>query len=210
MTSLKQVGLVLAALMAATSTGCKTKPKNITPIPGGNASVAGSGSLLGRDSSGTVNGGSDVVTVNAGGDVVTVDESGNIGLSDLEEFENMLMDRDALAAQTVYFELDRSEIHPDDLSKVEAVAGILAQDPQNKVLIEGHCDERGTEEYNRALGERRALSVRDALSGLGVSADRVRTMSYGEDRPADPGLNDAAYSRNRRGEFVLLKPKPGS
>ena len=201
MTSLKQVGLVLAALMAATSTGCKTKPKNITPIPGGNASVAGSGSLLARDSSGTVNG---------GGDVVTVDQSGNIGLSDLDDFENMLMDRDALAAQTVYFELDRSEIHPDDLSKVEAVAGSLAQDPQNKVLIEGHCDERGTEEYNRALGERRALSVRDALSGLGVSADRVRTMSYGEDRPADPGLNDAAYSRNRRGEFVLLKPKPGS
>ena len=201
MTSLKQVGLVLAALMAATSTGCKPKPKNITPIPGGNASVAGSGSLLGRDSSGTVNG---------GGDVVTVDQSGNIGLSGLDEFENMLMDRDALAAQTVYFEVDRSEIHPDDLGKVEAVAGILAQDAQNKVLIEGHCDERGTEEYNRALGERRALSVRDALSGLGVSADRVRTMSFGEDRPADPDLNDAAYSRNRRGEFVLLKPKPGS
>ena len=201
MTSLKQVGLVLVALMAATSTGCKTKPKNITPIPGGNSSVAGSGSLLGRDSSGTVNG---------GGDVVTVDQSGNIGLSGLDEFENMLMDRDALAAQTVYFEVDRSEIHPDDLGKVEAVAGILAQDAQNKVLIEGHCDERGTEEYNRALGERRALSVRDALSGLGISADRVRTMSFGEDRPADPDLNDAAYSRNRRGEFVLLKPKPGS
>ena len=201
MTSLKQVGLVLIALMAATSTGCKTKPKNITPIPGGNASVAGSGSLLGRDNSGTVNG---------GGDVVTVDQSGNIGLSDLDEFENMLMDRDALAAQTVYFEVDRSEIHPDDLGKVEAVAGILAQDAQNKVLIEGHCDERGTEEYNRALGERRALSVRDALAGLGVSADRIRTMSFGEDRPADPGLDDAAYSRNRRGEFVLLKPKPGS
>ena len=201
MSSLKQVGLVVAAFMAATSTGCKTQPKNITPIPGSNGSVAGAGSLLDRDNSGTLNG---------GGDVVTIDESGNIGLSDLDEFENMLMDRAALAAQTVYFELDRSEIHPDDLGKVEAVAGILAQDAQNKVLIEGHCDERGTEEYNRALGERRALSVRDALSGLGISADRVRTMSFGEDRPADPGLNDAAYSRNRRGEFVLLKPKPGS
>ena len=201
MTSLKQVGLVLAALMAATSAGCKTKPKNITPIPGGNANVAGSGNLLNRDNGGKLN---------SGGDVVTIDETGNIGLSDLEEFENMVMDRDALAAQTVYFELDRSEIHPDDLGKVEAVAGILAQDAQNKVLIEGHCDERGTEEYNRALGERRALSVRDALAGLGVSADRIRTMSFGEDRPADPGLDDAAYSRNRRGEFVLLKPKPGS
>ena len=201
MTSLKQVGLVLAALMAATSTGCKTKPKNITPIPGGNANVAGTGNLLNRDNGGKLN---------SGGDVVTIDETGNIGLSDLGEFENMLMDRDALAAQTVYFELDRSEIHPDDLGKVEAVAGILAQNAQNKVLIEGHCDERGTEEYNRALGERRALSVRDALAGLGVSADRIRTMSFGEDRPADPGLDDAAYSRNRRGEFVLLKPKPGS
>ena len=201
MTSLKQVGLVLAALLAATSAGCKTKPKNITPIPGGNANVAGTGNLLNRDNGGKLN---------SGGDVVTIDETGNIGLSDLGEFENMLMDRDALAAQTVYFELDRSEIHPDDLGKVEAVAGILAQDAQNKVLIEGHCDERGTEEYNRALGERRALSVRDALAGLGVSADRIRTMSFGEDRPADPGLDDAAYSRNRRGEFVLLKPKPGS
>ena len=201
MTSLKQVGLVLAALMAATSAGCKTKPKNITPIPGGNANVAGTANLLNRDNGGKLN---------SGGDVVTIDETGNIGLSDLGEFENMLMDRDALAAQTVYFELDRSEIHPDDLGKVEAVAGILAQDAQNKVLIEGHCDERGTEEYNRALGERRALSVRDALAGLGVSADRIRTMSFGEDRPADPGLDDAAYSRNRRGEFVLLKPKPGS
>ena len=201
MTSLKQVGLVLAAIMAATSAGCKTKPKNITPIPGGNANVAGTGNLLNRDNGGKLN---------SGGDVVTIDETGNIGLSDLEEFENMVMDRDALAAQTVYFEVDRSEIHPDDLGKVEAVAGILAQDAQNKVLIEGHCDERGTEEYNRALGERRALSVRDALAGLGVSADRIRTMSFGEDRPADPGLDDAAYSRNRRGEFVLLKPKPGS
>ena len=69
MTSLKKVGLVLAALMAATSTGCKTKPKNITPIPGGNANVAGAGSLIGRDNSGTLNN---------GGDVVTIDEFGNI------------------------------------------------------------------------------------------------------------------------------------
>ena len=202
MTTVKQVGLILVALMAATSAGCKTKPKNITPIPGGNASVAGAGGLIGRgDTSGTLGN---------GGDVVTIDDSGNIGLSGLEDFEDMLMDREALAAQTVYFDLDRSEIHPDDLSKVEAVAGILAQDAQNKVLIEGHCDERGTEEYNRALGERRALSVRDALVGLGVSADRVRTMSMGEDRPADTGIDDAAFARNRRGEFVLLKPKPGN
>ena len=92
-------------------------------------------------------------------------------------------------------------------SKVGAVASALAQSPQNKVLIEGHCDERGTEEYNRALGERRALSVRDRLVELGVGADRIRTMSLGEDRPADPGFSEDAYQANRRGEFVLLKPK---
>ena len=96
MTSLKQVGLVLAALVAATSTGCKTKPKNITPIPGGSGNVVGSGDLLNRDDNSGALGN--------GGDVVTVDEHGNIGLSGLEEFENMLMDREALAAQTVYFE----------------------------------------------------------------------------------------------------------
>ena len=79
---------------------------------------------------------------------------------------------------------------------------------QNKILVEGHCDERGTEEYNRALGERRALSVRDRLVELGVGADRIRTMSLGEDRPADPGFSGDAYQANRRGEFVLLKPKP--
>ena len=97
MTIAKQVGLILVALMAAASAGCKTKPKNITPIPGGNASVAGAGGLIGRDTSGSL--GSD-------GGVVTIDESGNIGLSGLEEFEDMLMDREALAAQTVYFDLD--------------------------------------------------------------------------------------------------------
>ena len=201
MTIAKQVGIILVTLMAATSAGCKTKPKNITPIPGGNASVTGARGLIGLDTSGCIG---------SGVDVVRVDESGNIGLSGLEAFEKMLMDREALAAQTVDFEVARPEINLDDLGKVEAVAGILARDGSNKVMIEGHCDERGTEEYNRALGERRALSVRDALVDLGVSADRVRTMSLGEDRPADTGLDDAAFARNRRGEFVLLKPKPGN
>ena len=195
MTSLKQVGLVLAALMAATSAGCKTKPKNITPIPGGNASVAGAGGLIGRDTSGSLG---------SGGDVVTVDESGNIGLSGLEEFEDMLMDREALAAQTVYFEVDRSEIHPDDLGKVEAVAGILAQDAQNKVLIEGHCDERGTRDYNLALGERRANAAKNYLVSLGVQASRIRTVSYGKERPVALGSNESAWAQNRRAVTVTV------
>ena len=82
----------------------------------------------------------------------------------------------------------------------------MATMPYDALLIEGHCDERGTEEYNRALGERRALSVREFLVTLGVAPDRVETVSFGEDRPADPGHSSAAWDKNRRGEIVLLSP----
>ncbi|MGB1726310.1 MAG: OmpA family protein, partial [Limisphaerales bacterium] len=89
-------------------------------------------------------------------------------------------------------------------------AALLRQAPNARLEIQGNCDERGTEEYNRALGERRALSIRDILVERGVSADRIRTMTLGEDRPADPSLTESAYRLNRRGEFVLLTPKPGN
>ena len=85
----------------------------------------------------------------------------------------------------------------------------LAAAPGNALLIEGHCDERGTEEYNRALGERRADGLREALVKQGVSADRIATRSFGKDKPVDPGHNEAAFSKNRRGEFILLHPKTG-
>ena len=91
-----------------------------------------------------------------------------------------------------------------------AVAEALSNNPENKILVEGHCDERGTEEYNRALGERRALSIRDILVEKGISPDRIRTMTFGEDRPADPSLSETTYRLNRRGEFVLLTPKSGN
>jgi len=70
--------------------------------------------------------------------------------------------------------------------------------------VEGHCDERGTEEYNRALGERRALSIRDVLVQQGISPTRITTESWGEDRPATEGETESAFTENRRGEFVLL------
>ena len=76
------------------------------------------------------------------------------------------------------------------------------------MAVEGHCDERGTEEYNRSLSERRALSIRERLVNLGVSASRVTTEAFGEDKPADLGHDEAAWSKNRRGEFILLVP-PG-
>jgi peptidoglycan-associated lipoprotein len=105
----------------------------------------------------------------------------------------------------VYFDYDSSQIKSSESAKVEAVASALSGDANMVLVVEGHCDERGSAEYNLALGERRALAVRAYLVGLGVSADRIQTRSCGEEKPADPGVSDEAWSKNRRGEFVVIK-----
>ena len=87
------------------------------------------------------------------------------------------------------------------------LADYLKGAPTDALLVEGHCDERGTEEYNRSLGERRALALREYLINSGIASDRIITRSYGEDRPAVQGHDETAWSKNRRGEFILLKPK---
>ncbi len=117
------------------------------------------------------------------------------------------MDSDFFHSNTVYFDFDRSNIKDSERVKVEEVALYLQRQSRNGVLVDGHCDERGTEEYNRALGERRALSVREYLARLGIDSSRIYTRSFGEDMPADPGQNEAAYAKNRRGEFILLIPR---
>jgi peptidoglycan-associated lipoprotein len=123
--------------------------------------------------------------------------------------DKYFQDREAFKQDTVYFDFDRYNVKPSELSKVQAVADYLKGQSSNAVLVEGHCDERGTPEYNRALGERRAISIRESLTNLGIAADRIHTISYGEDKPVDPGHNEAAWAKNRRGEFILLKPKTG-
>lgn len=107
----------------------------------------------------------------------------------------------------VFFDLDKSDLKPEARRTLERQAAWLKQYGNVAVTIEGHCDERGTEEYNRALGERRALAVREYLVRLGVQGSRVRTISYGFDRPVDPGHNESAWSKNRRGEFIILMPR---
>lgn len=119
---------------------------------------------------------------------------------------NWPADRETLRAQTVYFDYDKSSVKTGEDAKVTAVADYLRSNPGNAVLIEGHCDERGTEEYNRSLGERRALAVREVLIRLGIDAGRLDTVTYGKDRPAELGHNEAAWSKNRRDEFIVLTP----
>ena len=103
----------------------------------------------------------------------------------------------------VYFDYDKSNIRPEFQPVLEGIGKWLAQLPARQLLIEGHCDERGTDEYNLALGERRALAVRRYLVALGVSTDRLHTISYGEEKPADPGHDETSWAKNRRAEFKV-------
>lgn len=103
----------------------------------------------------------------------------------------------------VFFEYDSSEIADDARGVLDANAAGLKKYPAWTVTIEGHCDERGTPEYNLALGERRAVAARAYLVSLGISADRLRTVSYGKEFPFEPGHDEAAYAKNRRAHFVI-------
>jgi peptidoglycan-associated lipoprotein len=103
----------------------------------------------------------------------------------------------------VFFDLDSSDVSAEGQRVLDANAVVLKRQTTWTVTIEGHCDERGTAEYNLALGERRALSTRAYLVSLGLPADRLRTVSYGKEFPFDPGHEEGSWSKNRRAHFVI-------
>ncbi|MBI3991802.1 MAG: peptidoglycan-associated lipoprotein Pal [Candidatus Lambdaproteobacteria bacterium] len=103
----------------------------------------------------------------------------------------------------VFFDFDKYDIKPEFVAVIKENAGVLKGDANMKVVIEGHCDERGTTEYNLALGERRARAVRSALIDEGVNPTQLKMVSYGEERPADLGHNEAAWEKNRRAVIVI-------
>jgi peptidoglycan-associated lipoprotein len=105
--------------------------------------------------------------------------------------------------QPVFYALDSYEVDGNGQQALNTNAGILKKYPTWIITIEGHCDERGTAEYNLALGEKRALAAKTYLVSLGVPADRVRTVSYGKEFPFDPGHDEGAWSKNRRAHFVV-------
>ena len=105
----------------------------------------------------------------------------------------------------VQFAYDSAAINPSEQSKLQAVADSMKSNPGVKLLVEGHCDERGTAEYNRALGERRALATREALIGVGVDGSSIQTISYGKDKPLVATHDESSWAKNRRAEFVVLK-----
>lgn len=108
--------------------------------------------------------------------------------------------------ETIYFDFDKSDLRQDARDVLYKNADILLKaKPDAKIQIEGHCDERGSAEYNIALGERRAKSALQYLLTLGVKADRLSTISYGKEKPAVQGSDEAAWAKNRRAEFVVAK-----
>ena len=113
-------------------------------------------------------------------------------------------DAQALKSETVLFDFDSSVIKASEKPKVAAVADYLKANSAAAVRVEGNCDERGTEEYNRSLGERRALAVREELIRLGIDMTRADTTSYGKDRPAVQGHDESAWRQNRRDDFIVL------
>ena len=107
----------------------------------------------------------------------------------------------------VYFGSDASNLAAGEMAKIEAVAEHLQAKPNRVVIIEGNCDERGSNEYNLSLGDRRATSIRKYLEPRGVERNRIQTKSYGEEKPAVAGQGEAAWSKNRRGEFAIFQHK---
>ena len=107
----------------------------------------------------------------------------------------------------VYFGFDASNLAPSELAKIEAVAQHLKDNADRVVIVEGNCDERGSNEYNLSLGDLRAISIRDYMATLGIAGERIQTKSYGEEKPAVAGSGEEAWSKNRRGEFAIFKHK---
>lgn len=107
--------------------------------------------------------------------------------------------------EDIHFDYDKSNIRERDYPILNRIGKWLKDNPDVSVMIEGHCDERGSNEYNMALGEARALSTRRYLVGLGIDPSRLYTVSYGEERPLDPGHNESAWSKNRRAHFLISK-----
>jgi peptidoglycan-associated lipoprotein len=192
MNAIKFTHLLVAGLaLSFAVTGCHPKkPVGVTDIPGRTSSrtndLEGAGMIKPTDT--------------------TKGEPDAHPQFDPTKFDTYTRDAEMFKADTVHFAFDSSVVKSSEHSKIAAVADYLKGNPSSAVEIQGYCDERGTEEYNRSLGERRALGVREELIGLGVDPSRVVTVTFGKDHPIDPGHDEAAWSKNRRAEFVLLTP----
>jgi peptidoglycan-associated lipoprotein len=186
------VGVVLLCVGVVSACGGKKRPPNVAT--GG---VRGGTVPAGRGAPSEA-----PLPVDSGPDVAPLDadaaSSEDFSVSDPATLEGGPL-------EDVLFDYDQATLSDQARATLEKHALWLQNHRAAQVTVEGHCDERGTAEYNLALGDQRARSARDYLVSLGVSADRLRTVSYGKERPLDPLDSEAAYSRNRRAHFVVSR-----
>ena len=188
--------LVIGLVLTVAASGCRKKPVNQTPLPGSRSGNPGD-----TPPGNAIRFGEPVPAQPTPFSAPIVAPSNS-----RESHQGWIEDPQALKADTVYFDFDSSVLKAAEKPKVAAVADYLKANSAAAVKVEGNCDERGTEEYNRSLGERRALAVREELIRLGVDPTRVDTISYGKDKPAVTGSDEAAWKQNRRDDFVVLTP----
>ena len=183
---MKNMAWVVATLVAVVAlTGCQTRKGAAKPAPGDTVATAPATTVgTTADSSATATG---------------LESAGSVGA---DASVSGLVPAELDGRRVLYFEFDSSEVRAEYQALVAAHAGILAANPSLRVRLEGHTDERGTREYNIGLAERRAQAVRRALSLQGASDSQLSTVSYGEERPAAAGDDDAALAQNRRVELV--------
>ena len=177
---------VFAVALAVASTGCKYDKAG----KGGSGDGAGGGSDIaanGQDISGSSS------------------QSGSIAGASEGKFEDMYTRCTDVNFAPVYFGFDSTVVPQGELGKIDAVVQHLTARQDRVVVIEGNCDERGSNEYNMSLGENRAIVVRNYLVQSGIAADRIQTRSYGAEKPAVDGHDESAWSRNRRGEFAIYQ-----
>jgi Outer membrane protein and related peptidoglycan-associated (lipo)proteins len=194
--------LSLAAILAGTllcQGGCSPKP--VTPYTGGGANAdadATNGSRMGNITE-------EMISATEGLDSTGLNSSGGLGhnadaQSDAYKREH---GRSSAALKPVYFDYDQSRIRSDQIPAMEHNGNYLKSDLSARVLIEGNTDHRGTSEYNLALGERRAVAAKKYLREFGIEENRIRTVSYGAERPLFIGASEEDYAYNRRDDFIL-------
>jgi len=197
--------LALAAVLPLC--GCLKSPYHVTQIPNGGAFTGSTNDFASTTTPITTDDSGDSANKLKSSDA---DLTGGIAQVDPSNFDNWIANKEALAAYTVHFDYDSSTVKASEESKLTSVAQAMKGATPVAVRVEGNCDERGTEEYNRSLGDRRANALREKLATMGVDPKKILTVSYGEDKPADSGHSEAAYAKNRRGDFILLTPpSPG-
>ena len=196
----KVMAVLCCGALALAVTGCKYDNANDDDVTGGGTQEV------------VTDGADDQMNANAKD--ISTDDTANANAEemDLSAATGLPFDQDPNYARCtdvdfapVYFGFDASQLAPAELSKIEAVAQHLQTKTDRVVIIEGNCDERGSNEYNMALGENRASIIRNYLVQSGVDASRIQTRSFGEEKPAVVGSDESAWAKNRRGEFVIYQ-----